>query len=143
MLNKTVLLALTIPIFLQATSITTLLNRLEKRPESRFDTLTIEKSALGLEAIHDKRMPVVNLYGGYEHYNTPNGLRPVVPMEMSAMLKDGAIPQPFSQNILRGGVEYNWPLFVKSLYTLEEKASLLTLAAKEKKKLNLIQREAV
>ena len=88
-------------------------------------------------------MPKVNLFGGYEHYNTPSGLLPVVPNEMSAMLKDPGISQPFSKNILRGGIEFSWPLFVKSIYTLEEKAELLNLASKEKKKLNLIQREAV
>jgi outer membrane protein TolC len=143
MLIRTTLLILSIPILLQATTITELLQSLEKRPEARLDILAIEKSALGKEAVRDKRMPKVNLFGGYEHYNTPNGLLPVVPNEMSAMLKDPAISQPFSKNILRGGVEFSWPLFVKSVYTLEEKAELLNLASKEKKKLNLIQREAV
>jgi len=49
---------------------------------------------------------------------------------------------PFSKNISRLGVQFSWPLFVKSLYTLKEKTSLMHLAAKEKKRLNLIQREA-
>jgi outer membrane protein TolC len=143
MLIRTTLLILSIPILLQATTITELLQSLEKRPEAKLDILAIEKSALGKKAARDKRMPTVNLFGGYEHYNTPNGLLPVVPNDMSAMLKDPAISQPFSKNILRGGVEFSWPLFVKSVYTLEEKAELLNLASKEKKKLNLIQREAV
>ena len=128
---------------LQATNITSLLNTLEKRPEHRLDMLDVEKSALGQQAVDDKLMPTVNIYGGYEVYSSPNGLLPVVPNELIAMVKDQSIGQPFSKNIFREGVNFTWPLFVKSIYTLKEKASLLNLAAKEKKQLNLIQREAV
>jgi len=128
---------------LHATNITSLLNTLEKRPEHRLDSLNVEKSALGQQSIDDKLMPTVNLYGGYEIYSSPNGLLPVAPNELIGMVKDQSIGQPFSKNIFREGVNFTWPLFVKSIYTLKEKASLLNLAAKEKKHLNLIQREAV
>jgi len=128
---------------LQATSITSLLNSLEKRPEHKLDMLEVEKSALGQQALSDKLMPTVGLYAGYEISNSPNSMLPVPPNEMILMVKDQSIPQPFSKQIMREGVNFTWPLFVKSIYTLEEKAQLLNLAAKEKKKLNLIQREAV
>jgi len=128
---------------LHATNITSLLNTLEKRPEHRLDSLNVEKSALGQQSIDDKLMPTVNLYGGYEIYSSPNGLLPVAPNELIGMVQDQSIGQPFSKNIFREGVNFTWPLFVKSIYTLKEKASLLNLAAKEKKHLNLIQREAV
>jgi len=128
---------------LQATNITSLLNTLEKRPEHRLDTLDVEKSALGQRAVDDKLMPTVNIYGGYEVYSSPNGLLPVAPNELITMVQDQSIGQPFSKNIFREGVNFTWPIFVKSIYTLKEKASLLNLAAKEKKQLNLIQREAV
>lgn len=128
---------------LQATSITSLLNSLEKRPEHRLDMLDVEKSALGRQAVSDKLMPTVGLYAGYEISNSPNGMLPVPPNTMIGMVKDQSIWQPFSKQIFREGVNFTWPLFVKSIYTPEEKAELLNLAAKEKKKLNLIQREAV
>ena len=128
---------------LQAINITSLLNTLEKRPEHRLDSLNVEKSALGQQSIDDKLMPKVDLYGGYEIYSSPNGLLPVAPNELIGMVKDQSIGQPFSKNIFREGVNFTWPLFVKSIYTLKEKASLLNLAAKEKQHLNLIQREAV
>ena len=128
---------------LQATSITSLLNTLEKRPEHRLDMLEVEKSALGRQAVGDKLMPTVNLNVGYEAYSSPNGMLPVPPNTMISMVKDQSIGQPFSRQIMREGVNFTWPLFVKSVYTLEEKAELLNLAAKEKKTLNLIQREAV
>jgi len=128
---------------LYAANITSLLNTLEKRPEHRLDTLDVEKSALGQQSLDDKLMPTVNLYGGYEIYSSPNGLLPVAPNELIRMVQDQSIGQPFSKNIFREGVNFTWPIFVKSIYTLKEKASLLNLAAKEKKQLNLIQREAV
>ncbi len=137
------LAALCIPVFIHATSITALLNSLQNRPEHRLDNLDVEKSTLGRQAVSDKLMPTVNLYGGYEISNSPTGLLPVPPNTMIGMVKDQSIGQPFSKGILREGVNFTWPLFVKSIYTLEDKADLLHLAAKEKRKLNLIQREAV
>ena len=140
---KLLLLCAVAALQLHASTITDLLNALEHRPEHRLDTLDVEKSALGKQAVRDKLMPTVNLYGGYEIYSSPNGMLPVAPNEMIRMVKDQSIGQPFSKNILHEGVNFTWPLFVKSVYTLEDKAELLNLAAKEKKKLNLIQREAV
>ena len=137
------LVVLSIPVFIHATSITTLLNSLQHRPEHRLDNLYVEKSTLGREAVSDKLMPTVNIYGAYEISNSPTGLLPVAPNELTGMVKDQSVGQPFSKGILREGVNFTWPLFVKSIYTLEEKAELLHLAAKEKRKLNLIQREAV
>jgi len=143
MLKKTIVLAAAIPFYCHASSITTLLDSLQKRPEYRLDRLAVEKSSLGVQAVHDKMLPTVDLYGGMEVYSSPNGLLPVPPNTMIKMVKDQSIGQPFSKQMLREGVNFTWPLFVKSVYTLEEKASLLHLAAREKKKLNFIQREAV
>jgi outer membrane protein TolC len=78
-----------------------------------------------------------------EVYSSPNGLLPVPPNTMIKMVKDQSIAQPFSRQIFREGVNFTWPMFIKSIRTLEEKASLLHLAAREKKKLNFIEREAV
>ena len=141
--RKLLLVCMAATLQLQATSITSLLDTLEKRPEHRLDMLDVEKSTLGRQAVSDKLMPTVTLYGGYEISNSPAGLLPVPPNTMIGMVKDQSIGQPFSKGILREGVNFTWPLFVKSIYTLEDKADLLHLAAKEKRKLNLIQREAV
>jgi len=142
MLKKTVLI-LSLPFVMQAMSITTLLNTLKHRPENKLDRLTIEQSSLGEQVLSDKLMPMVDLSVGYEIYNSPNGMLPVEPNKLITMVKDQTIGQPFSKQIMREGVSFTWPLFVKSIYTLKEKARLLHLASKEKHKLNLIQREAV
>ncbi len=136
-------MALAIPLCSHAVSVTTLLNALEKRPEYRLDALDVQKSALGVQSVQDKRLPKIDIYGGFERYSSPNGLLPVPPNRMIKMVQDQTVGQPFSQSIFKEGVNFTWPIFVKSLYTLEEKASLLHLAAQEKQKLNFIQRQAV
>jgi len=142
MLKRTILL-ISIPFFAHAATITTLLDALEHRPENRLDLLSVEKSSLGEQALSDKLMPTVDLSVGYEIYNSPNGMLPVEPNKLITMVQDQSIGQPFSKQIMREGLSFTWPLFVKSIYTLKEKARLLHLASKEKHKLNLIQREAV
>ncbi len=127
-----------------ATNITTLLNALEKRPENRLDMLAIQKSALGEQAIGDKLLPSATLNVGYEIYNSPNGMVPVPPNESIGMVKNNpAVPQPFAKQIMHEGASFTWPIFIKSIFTLKEKARFLNLAAREKQKLSLIQREAV
>ncbi|WP_296823483.1 TolC family protein [Sulfurovum sp.] len=121
-----------------AVTITTLLDAVKQRPQSTLDALEVQRGALGERRISDKLMPKLDAFAGYEIYNRPSNLRPVLPSEMQT---PGAA-LPFSKNISRLGVQFSWPVFVKSLYTLKEKASLMHLAAKDKKKLNLIQREA-
>jgi len=143
MLKKSLLLALAIPLCSQAVSITALLNALEQRPEYRLDALEVEKSALGVQSVQDRLLPKAEIYGGYEVYSSPNGMLPIAPNDMMAMVKDQKIGQPFSKQIWKEGASFTWPLFVKSVYTLEEKANLLHLAAREKQQLNFIQREAV
>lgn len=127
----------------QATDIHTLLDKLEHRPESRLDLLLVDKSNLAKQTLDDKLMPTVNLYGGYDMYSSPNGLLPVAPNKLSGMLKDSSIAQPFSKDIMHESASFTWPLFIKSISTLKEKAELLHLASKDKKKLNLYQRQAV
>jgi len=143
MLKKSLMIALAIPVYMQATNITTLLNALEKRPEYRLDLLEVEKSSLGIRSAKDKIKPKIDLFAGYETYSSPNGLLPIAPNTMMDMVKDQQIAQPFSKHIFKEGASFSWPIFVKSVYTLEEKARLLHLASRDKQRLNLIQREAV
>ncbi len=121
-----------------ATSITDLLKAVEKQPQSTLDSLNIQQGALGERKIADKLMPTLDAFAGYEVYNRPSNLRPVLPSEMQTP----GTALPFSKNISRAGVQFSWPVFVKSLTTLKEKASLLRLASKDKKRLNRITREA-
>jgi len=120
------------------TSITTLLKAVDKRPQSILDRLDMQQAALGVDKITDKLMPTLDGFAGYEVYNRPSALRAVLPSEM----KDPTATLPFSKDIARAGVKFTWPVFVKSLYTMREKAVFMHLASKDKKRLSRIQREA-
>ena len=143
MLKKTILICAIVPLYLSATTIISLLNVLEKRPENKLDMLNVQKSSLQSEMLSDKLMPTVNIFAGYEMYNSPNGMLPVAPNKLIHMIQDQSIGQPFSKQIAKEGVTFTWPLFVKSIYTLKDKADLLHLASKQKHRLNLLQRQAM
>ncbi len=128
---------------LHATSITTLLEALNDRSENRLDTILVQQSHIKHRAIAAKLMPSANLFGNYEIYSAPTGMLPIPPNTLTSMVKDPHAAQPFSKEILRGGASFTWPLFIKSLYTLKEKTYDLQLAAQDKKRLNLLQREAL
>ncbi len=121
-----------------ATTITSLLKAIDKRPQSRLEQLDVDRAALGVEKVTDRMMPKLDGFVGYEIYNRPSSLRPVLPSEM----KNPNASLPFSKNIGRAGLKFSWPLFVQSLYTLKQKAALMQLASQDKKRLSRIQREA-
>ncbi len=123
---------------LHATDITTLLEAIEKQPNVKLDALSIQRSQLALDKIKDNLMPKLDGFLGYERYNRPSSMRPVLPSEM----KDPHATLPFSKGITRAGINFSWPLFVKSLFTLKEKATLMHLASKDKTRLNILQKEA-
>jgi len=122
----------------EAVTIHTLLEHVKKRPQYQLDTIAVKRGVLGERKIEDKLLPTLDGFAAVEIYNRPSSLRPVLPSEMRK-------PQnglPFSKRIGRVGAQFAWPVFVKSLYTLKEKASLMHMAAKEKQRLNLISHEA-
>ena len=128
---------------LHATTIQDLFRALDRRPENKLDIIAVDRSSLATQKLDDKLMPKVDLHIGYEVYNSPNGLLPVAPNKLIHMVKDQNIGQPFSKNIMRESASFSWPLFVKSIYTLKEKAKLLHIASKEKHLLNIYQRQAI
>ncbi len=121
-----------------ATNITTLLNAIDKRPQSRLEQIDVNRASLGVNKVTDMMMPKLDGFVGYEMYNRPSALRAILPSEM----KNPNAPLLFSKKIRRAGVRFSWPIFVKLLYTLKEKTELMHLASKDKKRLSRIQREA-
>ena len=138
MLKKSFILLFAIPFALHATTINTLLQAIDKKPQSLLDKLDVQKASLAVDKIGDKMMPTLDGFAGYEVYNRPSSLRPVLPSEM----RDPNAALPFSKNIGRVGIKFSWPVFVKSLYTLRQRAALMHLASRDKKRLSRIQREA-
>jgi len=90
-----------------------------------------------------KLYPTINLFAKYDYYTTATGMVPVPPNRLQKMLADPSKAQPFSQNITREGANFTMPLFVKSLFTLSNKAQKMQESAKAKKQINLLKNEAL
>ncbi len=124
-----------------ALSMTDLFEALKKQPVTKVDMLQVKEANVGVKSAKDALYPKIYLIGAYNHYNRPSSLRPVLPTETSALLAEDK-PLPFSKDIAKVGFDLNFPVFVKSLYTIREKAKLIKLSSKQKSRLNLLQREA-
>jgi len=122
-------------------TINELFESLKQQPISQKDITNIKQAQLEKQSAQNALYP--KLYGelSYEHFNRPSSLRPVLPTETSTLLANDE-PLPFSNDISKVGVSLSFPIFIKSLYTIKNKAELLKVASKDKQKLNLIQREA-
>ncbi len=137
----TIFLGLLITLNLNAMTIRDLFQSLKNQPISKKDEMSLKIAQLSKKQAQDRLFP--KMYGivSYEHFNRPSSMRPVLPTETSERLRNGD-PLPFSQNITRFGLSFDFPIFVKALYTIKDKANMLKLAEKEKIKINFIQREA-
>ncbi len=142
MLKKIILLVVIMfGISANAVTIRDLFNSLKNQPVSKEDEMGVKRANLGKQSALDALYPKLNVILSYDHYNMPSSMRPVLPTETPYRLAHGE-PLPFSQNITRMGFELNFPVFVKALYTIRQKAKVLKLASVDKKRLNFIQREA-
>jgi len=140
---KRILLALSVPYLLSAYTLPELFSALKNHSQTRSDDIAIEKAGIANSQATSKLYPKINLYGTYDHYTDPTGMLPIAPNELLAMVKDQSVGQPFSQDIFRAGANFTMPIFVKSIYTMADKAEAMQKSAKAKKKINLLKNEAL
>ncbi len=139
MLRKS-LLAFSFPLLLSATSLPDLFSALKNHSQTKSDEMVVKQAEVAKEMLNAKLYPTVNLFVKYDYYTTATAMRAVPPKELSSI---GTGAQPFSQNITREGVNFTMPLFVKSIYTMSDKAEKMQKSAKAKKRINLLKNEAV
>lgn len=119
-----------------------------------FDSLKVSPANRALQfaadkALQNKRIATGNLYpeifafGKYDYSSVPSGMMPVPPNDLIQMVQNPSVTQPFSENILRGGVNLSMPLFVKSIYTMAAKAQKMHEAATLRAGIELQKNEAV
>ena len=143
-MKKTLLIALSIPLLLQAYTIPELFDALKQHSQTRSDEIVVQKSQIGSDLATSQLYPKVNLFVSYDHYSSPTGLLPVPPNELIQMLNShNVIGQPFSNNIYKTGANFTMPIFVKSIYTAADKALVLQKSAQAKKRINLLKNEAI
>lgn len=115
---------------------------LREQPITKLDTLQASDSALGVQAVHDRFYPVLNGVMSYEKYNSPTNLRPVTATESAQLLANGG-SLPFSETISRIGGNLSMPIFTKELFSLGKQAASLADSSHMKKRLNLLERQAL
>ena len=141
-MKKIILLSLGVATLLNATTMQNLFDALKKNPTTTADELVIKRSNSGLEQATANLYPKIDLFALYDHYSTPTNLRPVPPSE-SAKFRDPSVAQPFSKEISRIGAKFSMPLYIKSIYSMIEKAKTMQKSAKMQKRLKLLQNEAI
>jgi len=116
-----------------------LLEAVARQPELAASSLEVQSAEVELRQAHAELYPRLSAFGSYTMYNSPTNLRPMPPTEVNIAAGDSI---PFSDNILRYGVKLEFPLFVKSLYSLAGKVTQVQEASKAGHRLRLISRQA-
>lgn len=140
---KQLLLALSLCNLLSATTLNELFDALKHHSQTKSDEMVIKSAQSSHNIAMAKLYPHINLFAKYDYYTDPSGIVPVAPNELLAMVKDPSVAQPFSQNITREGASFTMPLFVKTIYSMADKAQMMQKSAIEKKRINLLKNEAV
>jgi len=140
---KKMVLVVAFPWLLQAQSIPELFDALKSHAQIKADTMMVKKSEVQKKMVTSTLYPKVDLFASYDNYNEATGILPVPPNTLMNMVKDQSIPQPFSNNIYRAGAKFSMPIFVKSIYTTAKKAEAMQRSAKAKKRINILQNEAL
>jgi len=141
---KKIVLSLAVPLVMYAHTMPELFNALKNHAQTKSDEMAVKKSEIYKDMANAKLYPKINLFAKFDNYATPTGMTVVPPDALVGLVKDPSNPaQPFSYNILREGVAFSMPLFVKSIFTTAQKAKAMQKSAKAKKHINLLKNEAL
>ncbi len=139
---KKILLAFSIPYLLSAQTIPELFDALKHHSQTKVDEMAVKRAQVGASQVTSQLYPSVNLVASYDNYSTPTGMVPVPPDKLVGLVQNNQT-QPFSYNIYKAGANFTMPIFVKSIYSMVDKAEALQKSARANKKINLIKNEAL
>ncbi|WP_457747582.1 TolC family protein [Sulfurimonas sp.] len=141
---KKILILLALPYLLLAHSIPELFDALKAHAQTKSDEMAVKKAEVSAWAVTSQLYPTIDLFATYDNYSTPTGMVPVPPDTLVGLVQDPLKPsQPFSYNIYKTGAKFSMPIFVKSIYTMADKAKAMQKSAQAKKRINLLQNEAI
>jgi len=141
---KKILLAFSIPYLLSAQTIPELFDALKHHSQTKVDEMAVKRAQVGASQVTSQLYPSVNLVASYDNYSDPTNMLPLAPERIKPMLSDpDGIAQPYSYNIYKAGANFTMPIFVKSIYSMVDKAEALQKSARANKKINLIKNEAL
>ena len=138
-----ILLVLSVPLIMYAQSMPELFSALKLHSQTKSDEMLVKKSGVYQDLATSQLYPKVNLFATYDNYSSPTGLLPVPPNELLPMVGDQTIAQPFSNNIYKAGANFSMPLFVKSIFTVADKAKAMQRSSRAKKHINILKNEAI
>jgi len=131
-----------IAVFLNATTITTLFDAIEKTPDYKLDTIAKKEMKINKKSVVNSLYPKLTLQASIEHFNIDNSMIPITPTESATLTKiNGDLP--FSQNIQRIGFEVSMPLFIKSIYDNKNKMTKLVKATEYQTEINLYKKQTL
>ena len=122
-----------------AVSIGDLFEAVAQQPGFAVSALSVEENSLQEERAAAALYPKLGLFGRLESYNSPTNLRPMPPTEVNVLAGDAI---PFSREILRYGLNFDAPVYVRELYVLRQKAMLLQKKAETERQLDQLGRQA-
>lgn len=123
----------------RAVSMGDLLDAAARQPGYEVSELSVQESGLQKERATGSLFPKIMVFGRFERYNSPTNLGPMPPTEVNVQAGESI---PFSREILRYGLNFDAPVYVRELYVLREKAKLLREKAETGRQLDLIGRHA-
>jgi outer membrane protein TolC len=110
-----------------------------RQPGYDVSVMSVRESALQQKRSTSALFPTLGLFGRFESYNSPTNLRPMPPTEVNIQAGESI---PFSREILRYGMTFDAPVYVRELYVLRKKAALLKEKAETDRQLDLLGRQA-
>ena len=123
----------------RATDIHHLLDAAARQPGYKVSELSVQESDLQKERATGALFPKLGLFGRVESYNSPTNLRPMPPTEVNFQAGESI---PFSREILRYGLSFDAPVYIRELYVLRQKTTLLQEKAVTDRQLDLFGRQA-
>jgi outer membrane protein TolC len=123
----------------QAIGIRDLLDAAARQPGYDVSRMSVRESALQQKRSTSALFPTLGLFGRFESYNSPTNLRPMPPTEVNIQAGESI---PFSREILRYGLRFEAPVYVRELYVLRQKAALLKQKSETERQLDLLGRQA-
>lgn len=115
-----------------------LLNSVANQPDAKFDELHMTKFQAEIEKLNGVLYPEFSANISYEYHNSPVNLRPMPPTEINPALDS----IPFSKGILKEGIDFKMPLYLKEIYALKNKIKTSSEQFNLIKKLNIITKQA-
>ena len=125
-----------------ATTISTLFEKLDNIPESKIDALTIKEIKATKKTVTYSNFPSLNIFASAEHFNDYISLKPLPPTESQKLILQKK-SLPFSQNVIKIGFSLSMPIFIKEIYDNKKKISFLLKATKYQTLINKLNRQAL